>query len=111
VRLELARSVLVLNSAGELPDSALHDAALFGVPCVGTGSVEVQRVLWPELAVDDPWEAVGLARAVLTDAAHARRIAARAAETCRARYAPDESKAAEAIRRGSEAADLARGGA
>jgi glycosyltransferase involved in cell wall biosynthesis len=111
VRLELARSVLVLNSTGALPESALRDAALFGVPCVGTASVEVQRVLWPELAVDDPWEAVSLARAVLTDAARARRIAARAAETCRARYAPDESKAAQAIRRASKAADLARKGA
>jgi hypothetical protein len=109
VRLELARSVLVLNVAGALPESALVDTAFFGVPCVGTGSAEAQAELWPELAVDDPLQAIELARALLTDAARTRRVVQRARAACRRLYDPDEAEAAAVLRRATEALSLAGG--
>ncbi len=110
VRLELARSVLVLNLAGELSEGVLADAGLFGLPSIGTGKAAVQRELWPDLAVDDPWEAVCLARALLTDAARTRRIVEQAREAFGRRYDPDEAETAAALRRASESTALARSG-
>src|SRR5262249_10957299 len=68
-RYHLAQSVLVLNVCGSLPEELLVDAAACGVPCIGTGRVAAQAVLWPELAADDDESAVPLARALLTNAA------------------------------------------
>lgn len=102
-RLELARSVLMLNVAGELPEETLVDAALFGVPCVGASAAEAQRELWPELAVEDALEAVAVARAVLTDAALTRRVVEAAREASARLYGPSEAEAAAALRRAGQA--------
>lgn len=112
-RLDLAQSVLLLNVCGEFPDAVLIDAALYGVPCVGTGASGAQRALWPELAVEDRAAAVRLARTLLTDAARFRRAVEAAGAACWNRYAPSEGDAVAWLRRlhvaqTSEAA-LARG--
>jgi glycosyltransferase involved in cell wall biosynthesis len=99
IRLEVAQSVLVLNVSGGVPEEALVDAAHFGVPCIGTGSAAAQATLWPELAVDDPAAAVGLARALLTNSAWARRLAKDARRACELAYAPSEAEAAASLRR------------
>ena len=52
-RYDMAQSILLLNTSGEFPESALIDAALYGVPCIGTKESAVQRELWPELLAED----------------------------------------------------------
>jgi glycosyltransferase involved in cell wall biosynthesis len=89
-RFELAQAVLVLNVSGGLPEDVLVDAALMGVPCIGTGEAEPQTVLWPELATRDPLRAVSLARDLLTNPGRARRAIDHAREVCHAVYEPDE---------------------
>jgi hypothetical protein len=98
-RLELAHSVLVLNVAGELPDELLGDAALFGVPCIGTAAAGAQTALWPELEVDDHWAAVVLARDLLTNPARVKQLADQAQKSCMRVYGPSEEEAAEQLRR------------
>jgi glycosyltransferase involved in cell wall biosynthesis len=98
LRYELAQSVLLLNASGEFSDATLVDAALFGVPCVGSGASSVQRDLWPDLVVHNPLEAIEVARAVLTNPAWLRRESARAS-ACREIYKPDEEEAAQWLRR------------
>ncbi len=98
-RYEMAQSILLLNASGEFPESALIDAALYGVPCIGTGESVVQRELWPELLAEEDSEAVRLARALLTNAAWLRRLAARARTACQERFAPSEQEAAGWLRR------------
>jgi glycosyltransferase involved in cell wall biosynthesis len=97
-RFQLAQAVLALNVSAGLPDEVLVDAALFGVPCIGTGAAEPQAVLWPELATDDPLHAVSLARELLTNPGRARRAIEYARETCVAVYRPDERAAAAELR-------------
>jgi glycosyltransferase involved in cell wall biosynthesis len=98
-RLELAHSVLVLNVAGELPEELLVDAALFGVPCIGTATARAQAALWPELEVDDHWAAVVLARDLLTNPARVKQVADEARDSCVRVYGPSEEEAAEQLRR------------
>jgi glycosyltransferase involved in cell wall biosynthesis len=98
-RYELAQSVLLLNVSGEFPEATLIDAALFGVPCVGTGESEMQRVFWPELAVEDGRRAADLARTLLTNAARLRRLASRARAACQDSYKPSQEEAAEWLRK------------
>src|SRR5262249_58011754 len=57
-RYELAQSILLLNVRGSLPEEILVDAALYGVPCVGTGRAEAQRKLWPEFIAEELRQAV-----------------------------------------------------
>ena len=76
-RLAVASSVLVLNVAGRLPEAVVAMAAEYGVPCVGAPSATQLRH-WPALAAETPRQAVALGRALLTDAALARRLAAAA---------------------------------
>jgi glycosyltransferase involved in cell wall biosynthesis len=97
-RFQLAQAVLALNVSGGLPEDVLVDAALFGLPCVGTGAAEPQIVLWPELATDDPLQAISLARELLTNPGRARRAIEYARETCLAVYAPSERAAADELR-------------
>jgi Glycosyl transferases group 1 len=97
-RFQLAQAVLALNVSGGLPDDILVDAALFGLPCIGTGDAGPQAVLWPELATDDPLSAVSLARELLTNPGRARRAIEHARETCIAVYAPNESAVAAELR-------------
>jgi glycosyltransferase involved in cell wall biosynthesis len=97
-RFELAQAVLVLNVSGGLTEDVLVDAALFGVPCVGTDEAEPQTVLWPELATQDPLEAVSLARDLLTNPGRARRATDHAREVCHAVYAPTEHVVAAELR-------------
>jgi len=96
---ELAQSTLVLNVAGSLPEQMLVDAALYGVPCVGTPRVSAQSVLWVELATDDRELAIALGRALFTNPARVRRLTTLARELCRRIYAPDEDRAAASLRR------------
>ena len=98
-RYELAQSVLLLNVRASLPEEILVDAALYGVPCVGTGRAEAQRKLWPELIAEEHRQAVELARAALTDAARMNRISAQARLACIQAYAPDEEASAASLRR------------
>ena len=97
-RFELARAVLALNVSGGLPEEVLVDAALFGLPCVGTVAAEAQTVLWPELATDDPLHAVSLARELLTNPGRARRAIEQAREACLVAYAPRERAIAAELR-------------
>lgn len=98
-RLDLARSVLLLNVGGAFDAVSLIDAALYGVPCIGTDACPPQRVLWPELTTRDGAEALRWARTLLTDAARSRRAVAFARAVCRERYAPSEEEAAAWLRR------------
>lgn len=96
--LEVAQSILLLNLGGALPVGMLQDAALFGVPCVGAAGNALQRLLWPELAVHGTQEAVEAARAVLTNAALAKRTAAAAREKWRNSRLIDEAGVAAHLR-------------
>jgi hypothetical protein len=89
----------VLNVAGELADELLVDAALFGVPSIGTRAAEAQAALWPELAVDDQWHAVVVARDLLTNPARVKRLTERAREECARVYRPSEEEAAAELAR------------
>jgi len=97
-RFQLAQAVLALNVSAGLPDEVLVDAALFGLPCIGTAAAAPQAVLWPELATDDPLHAVSLGRELLTNPGRARRAIEDARETCVAVYRPDERAAAAELR-------------
>jgi len=97
-RYDLAQSVLLLNVHGGLPDAALLDSALYGVPCIGWQRSEAQQILWPELATDDEANALKLARALLTNSAMLRSLAARGRAACQAHYAPSEEDAARWLR-------------
>jgi glycosyltransferase involved in cell wall biosynthesis len=97
-RFELAQAVLVLNVSGGLTDDVLVDAALFGMPCIGTDEAEPQSVLWPELATQDPLEAVSLARDLLTNPGRARRAIEHAREVCHGVYAPSQQVIAAELR-------------
>ena len=99
IRLEVAQSVLVLNVSGGVPEEALVDAALFGVPCVGTKASAAQVTLWPDLQVDDLEAAVDTARALLTSSAWARRLVDDAWRACELAYAPGKDVAAASLRR------------
>ena len=98
-RFDLAQSVLLLNLSGEFSDASLVDAALYGVPCIGTDASEAQRTLWPDLTTRDSTTALRWARSLLTDAARLRRAVARAHAVCRDRYAPNEDDAAAWLQR------------
>jgi glycosyltransferase involved in cell wall biosynthesis len=95
---DLSRSVLLLNGGGSLPESLLVNAALFGVVCIGTSRVEAQRVLWPELALDNSRAVLEVARALLTNPARMLEQSDRARLACRESYAPDEEQAATKLR-------------
>lgn len=97
-RFELAQAVLALNVSGGLPEDVLIDAALFGLPCIGTDEVEAQTVLWPGLATADPLHAISLARDLLTNPGRARRAIEQAREACVAVYAPNERAVAAELR-------------
>jgi glycosyltransferase involved in cell wall biosynthesis len=94
-RYELAQSILVLDPAGELPEQSLHEAALYGVACVGCG--ETQATLWPELACEALAEVPARARAVLTDAAFAARIANAAGRRIEQLGPPDAEELARSL--------------
>lgn len=98
-RYDLAQSVLLLNCQADLPKSLLLDAALYGVPCIGSPQVEEQMLLWPGLAVADGASAIRVARALLTNAARLRRISAEARSLCIQLLAPDEKESAVSLRR------------
>jgi hypothetical protein len=93
-RFDLAQSVLLINVSGALPKSLLIDAALYGVPCIGTGKNPEQKNLWPELETEDEAEAVKIARALLTNAAWMQRASALARNVCEMHYTPDEEDSA-----------------
>jgi glycosyltransferase involved in cell wall biosynthesis len=99
-RYELAQSTLALDPVGELPESTLVEAAVYGVPCVGAG--EVQRMLWPELACGTPDGALALSRALLTDAALVARLAVSARRRCERLHATDEEELARSLARRKE---------
>ncbi len=98
-RYDLAQSVLLLDCHGNLPESLLIDAALYGVPCVGSNNVPLQTLLWPELAVQDDDAAVILIRKLLTNPALLKRVVAAARAVCAKVYAPDEEGSAQSLRR------------
>jgi Glycosyl transferases group 1 len=97
-RYELVQSVVLLNVSGEVAEATLIDAALYGVPCIGTGQSDAQRALWPELATESPVDALRLARMLLTNAAQLRRLAAQGRANCQSCYAPSEEDAAAWLR-------------
>lgn len=97
-RYDLAQSALLLNIAGDLSESLLVDAALFGVPCVGSTRNAAQLALWPELVAESAADAVNLARWVFTNPAAMQRICAGSKRRCAARYAPDEAAAVHSLR-------------
>jgi len=96
-RYDLAQSILVLDLDGELSEEALAEAALYGVPCVGSG--DVQRKLWPELAAQTTDEGVGLARALAADAALTARVVRRARRRRERLYRLDEEEIAASLAR------------
>ena len=89
-RFDLAQSILLLNVGGGMASELLIDAALFGVPCVGTRQAEAQRCLWPDLVTEDQCHGLQMARALLTDAALMQGVSTLAQLACRRRYSPDE---------------------
>jgi hypothetical protein len=97
-RFQLAQAVLVLNVSGGLPEEVLVDAALMGMPCIGTDEAEPQTVLWPELSTRDPLRAVSLARELLTNPGRTRQAIDHARDVCQAVYAPDEEAVAAELR-------------
>jgi hypothetical protein len=99
LQLELARSVLLLNVNGRLPEELLVDAAFYGVPCIGNRDGQAQQSLWPQLAVDDANEAVVAARAILTNAARLQQAADNSRIACREFYSRCEEKSAASLRR------------
>jgi len=98
-RYELAQSGLLLNASGGLPEVMLVDAALYGLPCIGTGTSESQLALWPELITDSPAMTVRLARTLLTNPAMMQRSSAQARARCLSLYRPNEQAAADSLRR------------
>jgi glycosyltransferase involved in cell wall biosynthesis len=98
-RFEVAQSVLLLNVNGGFSEATLMDAALYGVPCIGTGRSAAQMTLWAELAAEDPAEALGLARMLLTNAARLRKLASQGRTNCQLHYSVSEEDAAEWLRR------------
>ena len=98
-RYDLAQSVLVLNCLGQLPESLLVDAALYGVPCVGAASTALQTLLWPRLAVTGETEAVRLIRELLGNPSRMKECASNARAVCARVYAPNEEESAHALRR------------
>jgi hypothetical protein len=97
-RYDLAQSVLLFNVNGGFSETTLKDAALYGVPCIGTGSSAAQRTLWPELAVEDQAGALCLARALLTNPARLRKCANQGRLNCQLHYSVSEQNAAEWLR-------------
>ena len=71
--LHLARTTVLLNVSGMLPEELLRDAAYFGVLCIGRPG-PAQSVYWPDLVVDDSTRAMQLARELLTNAGLIRRL-------------------------------------
>lgn len=98
-RYDLAQSVLLLNVSGGIPDPVLIDAALYGVPCIGTPMAGPQPLLWPDLVAEDPAAALALARALLTNSARIERLSQQAQAACRRLYAPSEEDSAAWLRR------------
>ena len=98
-RYELSQAVLLLNVSGEIPEQMLADAALFGVLTIGTSDATAQTKLWPELATDDVCQALVLARALLTDAARAERLAQAARVTAESAYQLREDQVIASLRR------------
>ena len=98
-RYELARSVLVLNLGGGLPEAMLIDAALFGVVGIGSAVAPAQTLLWPELVVDTEGAAITVARELLTDAAKLARISGAGRDRARLRYGSNPEAAAASLRR------------
>ena len=97
LRYELAQSVLLLNVSGSISEATLIDGALYGVVCIGA-QTEAQLALWPDCAVNDAWEALDLARTLLTNPARLRKASQRARSTCQKQYAPNERDSAHWIR-------------
>ena len=98
-RYDLAQSVLLLNCQGQLPESLLIDAGLYGVPCVGAANAPLQTLLWPQLAAVDQADAVRLIRDLLTNPARMKQCTTMARAVCARVYAPNEEESAQALRR------------
>jgi glycosyltransferase involved in cell wall biosynthesis len=93
-RYHVAQSILLVNSSGEFPEATLVDAALYGVPCIGTMRSGPQRALWPELIAESAGDALRLARMLFTNAVQLRRQAAQGRANCQRLYGPSEEEAA-----------------
>jgi glycosyltransferase involved in cell wall biosynthesis len=89
-RYDLARSILLLNVSATMPECTLVDAALYGVPCVGSLKSSAQGMLWPDLVADDEESAVAKARDLLTNAARLRRLTEYARAQCTQHFTPNE---------------------
>jgi hypothetical protein len=98
-RYHLAQSVLLLNVSGEIPDAMLQDAALYGVPCIGTAGSYVQATLWPDLTTNDSDQAFRMARSLLTNAARLRKVSARGRNEGKLAFDTNEQDAATWLRR------------
>jgi len=97
-RYDLAQSVLLLNVNGGFSEATVMDAALYGVPCIGTPRSAAQMTLWPELAVEDSVDALCLARTLFTNAARLRKYATQGRTNCLLHYSVSEQNAAEWLR-------------
>ena len=82
-----------------MPEEMLVDAALLGVPYVGTAKHKAPRTLWPALEARDEDQVVAMARLILTDAALAQRMVDEARAACAAAYGADETAIAGSLRR------------
>jgi glycosyltransferase involved in cell wall biosynthesis len=98
-RYKVAQSILLVNVRGKFSEATLIDAALYGVPCIGTPQSEAQQALWPELTAEDPVDALRLARMLFTNAVQLRRQAAQGRANCQRCYGPNEEDAASWLRR------------
>lgn len=97
-RYELAQTTLLLSVAADVPETMRVDAALLGVPCVGSARSAAQATLWPELIAENLADAVTLARRIFTNPAAMQRVCSEARRRCVAAYAPSEAAVVRSLR-------------
>lgn len=82
----LAQATLILNMGNRLSEVTLIDAALCGVPCIGSPKSRAQTDLWPDLVVSQARLALNLARCLLTNAARFHSLVECARISCQRLY-------------------------
>lgn len=97
----LAQTTLILDTGNQISDAILVDAALCGVPCIGSQKSRLQANLWPDLVVSNEYLALNVARCLLTNAARFRSVVESARISCEQIYV-DNSVAQQIISANSE---------
>jgi glycosyltransferase involved in cell wall biosynthesis len=97
-RYALARSILLLDTGGGMPEDLLVDAAWLRIPCLHGGDPVAAR-FWPTLQASTTDEALVIARKLLTDESKYRHAADYARQTVDEEHACDETSMELWIRR------------